>query len=150
MAGATAQGGPGLAPPQEQQQAQPGMPAHMQGPPALTQPPGPPQHAPFGGYGQPAPGVNGKFNYMRFALRHADNRYQATVQCHHNRRLLQDLASLVPTMFADTLVVQLRHSLTAPTHIRTLQQFHVQRLPRDSITPSACQAIRFLTLAMNL
>jgi len=59
MAGATAQGGPGLAPPPEQQAAQPGMPAHIQGPPALTQPQGPPQHAPFGGYGGPAPGVNG-------------------------------------------------------------------------------------------
>ena len=59
MAGATAQGGPGLAPPPEQQGAQPGMPAHIQGPPALTQPQGPPQHAPFGGYGQPGPGVNG-------------------------------------------------------------------------------------------
>ncbi|TKX25480.1 transcriptional repressor [Elsinoe australis] len=60
MAGATAQGGPGLAPPpQEQPPPGQGLPAHLQGPPALNPPPGPPQHAPFGGYGQAAPGVNG-------------------------------------------------------------------------------------------
>lgn len=59
MAGATAQGGPGLAPPpQEQPQAQ-NLPGHMaQGPPGLNPAPGPPQH-PFGVYGQPVPGVNG-------------------------------------------------------------------------------------------
>ncbi|KAF4555422.1 Transcriptional repressor rco-1-like protein [Elsinoe fawcettii] len=61
MAGAAAQGGPGLAPPpQEQPPPGQGLPAHLQGPPALNPAPGPPQHAPFGGYGQPpAPGVNG-------------------------------------------------------------------------------------------
>ncbi|KAK8213225.1 general transcription repressor [Zalaria obscura] len=60
MAGGAAQGGPGLAPPPQEQPQQPGMPAHMpQGPPGLNPAPGPPQHAPFGGYGQPAPGVNG-------------------------------------------------------------------------------------------
>ncbi|KAF2151133.1 WD40 repeat-like protein [Myriangium duriaei CBS 260.36] len=62
MAGATAQGGPGLAPPPQDQPQGQGLPAHLQqGPPGLNPAPGPPQHAPFGGYGQPpAPGVNGK------------------------------------------------------------------------------------------
>jgi glucose repression regulatory protein TUP1 len=58
MAGATAQGGPGLAPPPQDGPPQ-GVPAHIQGPPGLNPPPGPPQHAPFGGYGQPPAGVNG-------------------------------------------------------------------------------------------
>lgn len=45
-------GGPGLAPPPQEQQGQPGMPGHMQGqmPPSLNAPPGPP-HNPFA-YGQ--------------------------------------------------------------------------------------------------
>lgn len=47
MAGNTAQGGPVLAPPQEQ-------PPHLQGPPPPT---GPPQHPPFPGYGPPTNGV---------------------------------------------------------------------------------------------
>ncbi|EMC97358.1 hypothetical protein BAUCODRAFT_33079 [Baudoinia panamericana UAMH 10762] len=54
------QGGPGLAPPPQEQQGQPGMPGHMQGqgPPGLNAPPGPP-HNPFA-YGQPqAQGING-------------------------------------------------------------------------------------------
>lgn len=61
MAGNAAQGGPGLAPPPQEQPPQgQGLPAHLQqGPPGLNPAPGPPQHAPFGGYGQPAPGVNG-------------------------------------------------------------------------------------------
>ena len=60
MAGSAAQGGPGLAPPPQEQQGQPGMPGHMQaqGPPGLNAPPAPP-HNPFA-YGQPqAPGLNG-------------------------------------------------------------------------------------------
>ncbi|KAF2720517.1 WD40 repeat-like protein [Polychaeton citri CBS 116435] len=62
MAGNAAPGGPGLAPPPQEQQGQPGMPGHLQaqGPqPGLSAPPGPPTH-PFA-YGQPpAPGgVNG-------------------------------------------------------------------------------------------
>ena len=54
------QGGPGLAPPPQDQQGQPGMPGHMQGPPGLNPPPGPPQHSAFG-YGQPQGpgGING-------------------------------------------------------------------------------------------
>lgn len=64
------QGGPGLAPPQDQQpQGQPGMPGHMQGqpPPGINGPPGPP-HNPFGygqqqGQGPPPPGgINGVFH----------------------------------------------------------------------------------------
>ncbi|KAK3676456.1 general transcription repressor [Recurvomyces mirabilis] len=54
------QGGPGLAPPPQEQQGQPGMPGHMQGqgPPGLNQPP-PGPHNPFN-YGQPqGPGLNG-------------------------------------------------------------------------------------------
>ncbi|EME42870.1 hypothetical protein DOTSEDRAFT_72346 [Dothistroma septosporum NZE10] len=55
------QGGPGLAPPPQEQQGQPGMPGHMQGqgPPGLNPPPGPP-HNPFA-YGQPqaGPSLNG-------------------------------------------------------------------------------------------
>ncbi|KAK4548509.1 hypothetical protein LTR36_009419 [Oleoguttula mirabilis] len=60
MAGAGGQGGPGLAPPPQEQPGQPGMPGHMQaqGPPGLNQPPGPP-HNPFA-YPQPqGPGING-------------------------------------------------------------------------------------------
>ncbi|KAJ9628547.1 general transcription repressor [Taxawa tesnikishii (nom. ined.)] len=59
MAGATAQGGPGLAPPPQEQQQPQGMPGHMpSGPPGLNPAPGPPPH--FGNYGQPTPGgVNG-------------------------------------------------------------------------------------------
>lgn len=52
--------GPGLAPPPQEQQGQPGMPGHMQGqiPPGLNPPPGPP-HNPFA-YGQAGPpGLNG-------------------------------------------------------------------------------------------
>lgn len=60
MAGAAAQGGPGLAPPPQEQPQGPGMPGHMpQGPQG---PQGPPQHAPFGGYGQPPASINGKMN----------------------------------------------------------------------------------------
>ncbi|KAF2257501.1 transcriptional repressor rco-1 [Lojkania enalia] len=57
MAGSANQGGPGLEPPPQQPQQQPGLPAHIpQGPPGLNPAPGPPQH--FGGY--PAgPSVNG-------------------------------------------------------------------------------------------
>ncbi|CAK3940225.1 Transcriptional repressor rco-1 [Lecanosticta acicola] len=56
------QGGPGLAPPPQEQQGQPGMPGHMQGqgpPGGLNPPPGPP-HNPFA-YGQPQGpgGMNG-------------------------------------------------------------------------------------------
>ncbi|KAK0885835.1 general transcription repressor [Friedmanniomyces endolithicus] len=54
------QGGPGLAPPPQDQQGQPGMPGHMQsqGPPGLNAPPGPPNN-PFA-YGQPqVPALNG-------------------------------------------------------------------------------------------
>lgn len=53
-------GGPGLAPPPQEQQGQPGMPGHMQGqiPPGLNAPPGPP-HNPFA-YGQAqGPPLNG-------------------------------------------------------------------------------------------
>ncbi|KAK5167356.1 general transcription repressor [Saxophila tyrrhenica] len=60
MTGAGGQGGPGLAPPPQDQQGAPGMPGHMQGqaPPGLNVPPGPP-HNPFG-YNQPqGPGING-------------------------------------------------------------------------------------------
>ncbi|KXS99377.1 hypothetical protein AC578_8996 [Pseudocercospora eumusae] len=57
------QSGPGLAPPPQEAQGQPGMPGHMQGqaPPGLTQPPPGPPHNPFA-YGQPQqgpPGLNG-------------------------------------------------------------------------------------------
>lgn len=59
MAGAAAQGGPGLAPPPQEPPQGQGMPGHMaQGPPGLNAAPGPPAH--FGGYAQPAPSVNGK------------------------------------------------------------------------------------------
>ncbi|KAF2811449.1 WD40 repeat-like protein [Mytilinidion resinicola] len=59
MAGSAAQGGPGLAPPPQEQPQPQGLPPHMpQGPPGLNPAPGPPSHAPFGGY-QPAPAVNG-------------------------------------------------------------------------------------------
>lgn len=62
MAGSAAQGGPGLAPPPQEQQGQPGMPGHMQAPGAqgFNAPPAPP-HNPFAyGGGQPqGPGVNG-------------------------------------------------------------------------------------------
>ncbi|KAK0968325.1 general transcription repressor [Friedmanniomyces endolithicus] len=54
------QGGPGLAPPPQDQQGQPGLPGHMQsqGPPGLNAPPGPPNN-PFA-YGQPqVPALNG-------------------------------------------------------------------------------------------
>ncbi|KAK3713902.1 general transcription repressor [Vermiconidia calcicola] len=55
------QGGPGLAPPPQEQQGAPGMPGHMQGqaPPGLNAPPGPP-HNPFA-YGAPQGpgGLNG-------------------------------------------------------------------------------------------
>ncbi|KAF1346717.1 WD40-repeat-containing domain protein [Delphinella strobiligena] len=58
MAGAAAQGGPGLAPPPQEPPQGQGMPGHMaQGPPGLNAAPGPPAH--FGGYAQPAPSVNG-------------------------------------------------------------------------------------------
>jgi glucose repression regulatory protein TUP1 len=61
MAGSAAQGGPGLAPPPQEQQGQPGMPGHMQAPgaPGFNAPPAPP-HNPFAYGGQPqGPGVNG-------------------------------------------------------------------------------------------
>ncbi|OCK84817.1 transcriptional repressor rco-1 [Lepidopterella palustris CBS 459.81] len=59
MAGGAAQGGPGLVPPSQDQPQPQGLPPHMpQGPPGLNPAPGPPQHAPFGGY-QPGPPVNG-------------------------------------------------------------------------------------------
>lgn len=60
MAGSAAGGGPGLAPPSQQDPQQPqGLPPHApQGPPGLNPVPGPPQHAPFGGY-QPPPAING-------------------------------------------------------------------------------------------
>lgn len=53
------QGGPGLAPPPQEQPGQPGLPGHMQGqaPPGLNAPPGPP-HNPFA-YGQPQAGPGG-------------------------------------------------------------------------------------------
>ena len=60
------QGGPGLAPPPQDQSGQPGMPGHMQGhaPPGMSAPPGPP-HNPFA-YGQPqGPGINGRFVSQR-------------------------------------------------------------------------------------
>lgn len=64
MSGATAQGGPGLAPPQQEPSQPQGLPPHMpQGPPGLNPAPGPPQHAPFGGYG-PVAGVNGQYLYF--------------------------------------------------------------------------------------
>ncbi|TKA78524.1 hypothetical protein B0A49_05125 [Cryomyces minteri] len=60
MAGATAQGGPGLAPPPQEQPPPQGLPQHLaQAPPGLNPAPGPPQHAPFGGYGPAGPGING-------------------------------------------------------------------------------------------
>ncbi|KXL45914.1 hypothetical protein M433DRAFT_145235 [Acidomyces richmondensis BFW] len=54
------QGGPGLAPPPQDQPGQPGLPGHMQGqgPPGVTAPPGPP-HNPFAYGQQPGPGLNG-------------------------------------------------------------------------------------------
>jgi glucose repression regulatory protein TUP1 len=61
MAGSAAAGGPGLAPPPQEQQGQPGMPGHMQAPgaPGFNAPPAPP-HNPFAYGGQPqGPGVNG-------------------------------------------------------------------------------------------
>ncbi|OQO04650.1 hypothetical protein B0A48_09572 [Cryoendolithus antarcticus] len=61
MAGSAAQGGPGLAPPPQDQQGQPGMPGHMQpqGAPGFNPPPGPP-HNPFAYGGQPpGPSLNG-------------------------------------------------------------------------------------------
>ncbi|KAJ9643062.1 general transcription repressor [Coniosporium tulheliwenetii] len=59
MAGAAAQGGPGLAPPSQEQPQPQGLPPHMpSGPPGLNPPPGPQHQTPFGGY-QPGPGVNG-------------------------------------------------------------------------------------------
>lgn len=62
MAGSAAGGGPGLAPPPQEQQGQPGMPGHMQAPggaPGFNAPPAPP-HNPFAYGGQPqGPGVNG-------------------------------------------------------------------------------------------
>ena len=68
MAGGAAGGGSGLAPPPQEQQQPQGLPPHMTGgPPGLNPAPGPPQHAPLGGY-QPAPsGVNGKLR-RRFSL----------------------------------------------------------------------------------
>ncbi|KAK5169944.1 hypothetical protein LTR04_005512, partial [Oleoguttula sp. CCFEE 6159] len=60
MAGAAAQGGPGLAPPPQEQPPPQGLPQHLaQAPPGLNPAPGPPQHAPFSGYGPAAPGING-------------------------------------------------------------------------------------------
>lgn len=70
MAGAGGQGGPGLAPPPQEQPGQPAMPGQLQpqGPPGLNQPPGPP-HNPFA-YPQPqGPGINGES-----VSRHAVNR----------------------------------------------------------------------------
>lgn len=62
MAGSAAGGGPGLAPPPQEQPGQPGMPGHMQAPggaPGFNAPPAPP-HNPFAYGGQPqGPGVNG-------------------------------------------------------------------------------------------
>lgn len=58
MAGAAGQGGPGLAPPPQEQPQNQNLPGHMpQGPPGLNPPPGPPQPS-FGGY-PPAPSANG-------------------------------------------------------------------------------------------
>lgn len=70
MAGAAGQGGPGLAPPPQDQPPQgQGLPGHLQqGPPGLNPAPGPPQH--FGGYGQPAPGVNGTILHPVIKLPH--------------------------------------------------------------------------------
>lgn len=60
MAGSAAAGGPGLAPPPQEQPQGQGLQSHVsQGPPGLNSAPGPPQHAPFGGY-QPGPSLNGK------------------------------------------------------------------------------------------
>ena len=60
MAGNAAQGGPGLAPPSQDPQQPQSLPPHApQGPPGLNPVPGPPQHAPFGGY-QPPPAINGE------------------------------------------------------------------------------------------
>ncbi|KAI7154458.1 WD40 repeat-like protein [Hortaea werneckii] len=55
------QGGPGLAPPPQDQHGQPGMPGHMQqAPPGLSGPPGGP-HNPFA-YGAPQPAGPGGMN----------------------------------------------------------------------------------------
>ncbi|KAJ4303098.1 general transcription repressor [Kalmusia sp. IMI 367209] len=55
------QGGPALAPPQQEPQHPGGLPPQLgggpQGPPGLNPAPGPPQH--FGGYGQSGPSMNG-------------------------------------------------------------------------------------------
>ncbi|MBE7180627.1 MAG: hypothetical protein INR71_05350 [Terriglobus roseus] len=64
MTGATAQGGPGLAPPPQDAVQQQGLPTHIsQGPPGLNPAPtGPPQPPPFP-YNQPGPpGPNGTYN----------------------------------------------------------------------------------------
>lgn len=60
MAGGASQGGPGLAPPQQEPPQQSGLPGHMgQGPQSLNSgAPGPPQAPPFPGYGS-GPSANG-------------------------------------------------------------------------------------------
>lgn len=140
MAGGGA-GGPGLAPPPQEQAGQPGMPGHMQaqGPPGLNQPPGPP-HNPFPyPQAQQGPGVNGKsaptpsqillWLSMLFEppLRH----YQATGLSRRSRRPLRAQVTLALVVAASA--GQPHPNKTKPTRIQALQLWLVRHLRRISI-----------------